>query len=74
MGEIINLNRFRKRRDRAEDERRADENRVRFGRTRAERARDSDEPRRADRALDDKRLPAGRDDPTEPGPGGGSAA
>ena len=36
MGEIVNLNRFRKRAARARDARDAQENRIRFGRTGAE--------------------------------------
>lgn len=40
MAEIVNLNRFRKARQRAEDSQQAAENRVRFGRSKAERAKD----------------------------------
>ena len=40
MGEIVNLNRARKRLDRAREALDAKENRVRFGRTRAEKACD----------------------------------
>ena len=50
MGDVVNLNRFRKRRARDEDERRAGENRVRFGRTKAEREK---EARTADKAAKD---------------------
>lgn len=39
MSDIINLNRFRKKKARAEKEREAEENRVRFGRTKAEKSR-----------------------------------
>jgi hypothetical protein len=41
--EIVNLNKFRKARARAEKERKAEENRVRHGRTKAERQRDAAE-------------------------------
>jgi hypothetical protein len=37
---IVNLNKYRKERARAEDARQAAENRVRFGRTKAARAKD----------------------------------
>jgi hypothetical protein len=36
MGDVVNLRTARKHRERAEDARKADENRVRFGRTKAE--------------------------------------
>ncbi len=36
-GKVVNLRQARKRRARAEKERRAEENRIRFGRTKAER-------------------------------------
>jgi len=50
MGDVVNLNRFRKRRARDDDERQAAENRVRFGRTKAEREKAS---RTADKAAKD---------------------
>ncbi|RMF12478.1 MAG: DUF4169 family protein [Alphaproteobacteria bacterium] len=40
MGQIINLNRFRKERQRAEQKGKAAENRVRHGRSKAERRKD----------------------------------
>lgn len=52
MGEVVGLGKFRKARDRAEDKRRAEENRVRFGRTRAEREAGESEAVRAERLLD----------------------
>lgn len=48
--EIINLNKARKARERAEKGRRAEENRVRYGRTKAEREQED-----AQRELDTRR-------------------
>ena len=58
MGEVIGLGKARKARARADDKRRAEENRVRFGRTRAERDALTREAERADRALDAHRRDA----------------
>jgi hypothetical protein len=55
MGEVIGLGKARKARDRAEDKRRAEENRIRFGRTRAEREATDKEEARAARLLDGHR-------------------
>lgn len=55
MGDVVNLNRYRKAQARAERERQAEENRVRFGRPKAEtQARRRDEER-AQRDLDGKK-------------------
>ena len=59
VGEVINLNRFRKQRQRAESEAQAQENRIRHGRTGAEKARDRKEADQSVRLLDDKRLGSG---------------
>jgi len=56
MGSVVNLNRFRKAKERTEAERRAAENRVAFGRSKAERRKAQDETKRASRDLDTKRL------------------
>ncbi len=56
MGSVVNLNRFRKAKERAEAERRAAENRVNFGRTKAERRKTGDEQKRAELDLENKRL------------------
>jgi hypothetical protein len=56
MESVVNLNRFRKAKKRAESDRRAAENRVAFGRTKAERRKEQDEAERADRDLENKRL------------------
>jgi hypothetical protein len=56
MAEIVNLNRFRKERDRAAKAKTAEENRVRFGRTKEEREVTEATARKADKALDDKKI------------------
>ena len=61
MADIINLNRFRKARSRAEDEKRAADNRVAFGRTKAEKAQSA-----AEKALTEKRQDGLRLIPSTP--------
>jgi hypothetical protein len=56
MESVINLNKYRKAKKRAEAGRRAAEKRVAFGRTKAERSNAQDERERADRDLENKRL------------------
>lgn len=51
MGDVINLNRYRKLRAKGDAERRAEENRVKFGRTKAEKANDRREEERRDDDL-----------------------
>ena len=46
MGDVVNLNRFRKTRDKAERNKEAEANRARFGRTKAEKERDRKEAER----------------------------
>jgi hypothetical protein len=55
MADIINLRRARKARSRAEAEKRAEENRVRFGRTKHEIS-----VRKAEKALDERRMNSGK--------------
>ena len=55
MGDIVNLRTVRKQRDRAEDARKADENRVRFGRTKAEKQAEAKAAKRAETNLDNHR-------------------
>jgi Domain of unknown function (DUF4169) len=50
--DIVNLNKFRKAREKAEADKRADENRVRFGRTKTEKHVDANENRARERTLD----------------------
>jgi Domain of unknown function (DUF4169) len=56
VGTIANLNQYRKKRRRVEAERRAAENRVRFGLSKKERSRDQQESANANKELDGKRL------------------
>ncbi|PWC39710.1 DUF4169 family protein [Azospirillum sp. TSO35-2] len=60
MGDVVNLNRFRKNRDRADRAKEAEANRVRFGRTKAEKDRDRMEAERRAQTLEGKKL----DDPS----------
>ena len=48
MADIVNLKRFRKRKDRADKEAQAAENRVKFGRTKAEKQSESRNAARED--------------------------
>ncbi len=52
MGEVINFNKARKQKARADAEKQAEENRVRFGRTKAQKQRDAEEATEAQRRLD----------------------
>ncbi len=56
MGEIVNLNQFRKRRERSAAEQRAQHNRVRHGRSKDERTKAEREAEKAAKDLEDKRL------------------
>lgn len=56
MGEIVNLNQFRKRRERSTAEQRAQQNRVRHGRTKDEGTKAQREAEKAAKELEDKRL------------------
>lgn len=56
MGDVINLNRFRKARAKAMHARDADANRARFGRTAAERDRDEADAARRKALLDGAKL------------------
>ena len=56
MAEIVNLRTMRKRRDRAEKERKAEENRALHGRTRTEKNAGTTERERALSRLDGHRL------------------
>ena len=56
MAPVVNLNRYRKAKERAEKERRAAENRVAFGRDKTERRKADDERERLARELDGKRT------------------
>ncbi len=56
MATIVNLNKHRKKRGRMEQERRAAENRIRFGRTKQQRGKDALETARAQKEIDEKCL------------------
>ena len=56
MGEVINLNRFRKARAKACSEKQAEENRASFGRTKVEKRQEIHERDRTDQDLDGKKL------------------
>ncbi len=59
MGEVVNLNRFRKRVEREQSAKQADANRARFGRTKSERAMEDQRANRADEVLDQHRIDGG---------------
>jgi hypothetical protein len=61
MGDVVNLNRYRKQKQRAERERRANEKRARFGIPKTERAKAN-----AERALETRRLDGARRDDPDP--------
>ena len=56
MGEVVNLRRARKRKQRDEEGRAAAENRAQFGRTKVEKTRDDGAKDRARRKLDQHKL------------------
>jgi Domain of unknown function (DUF4169) len=56
MGEIVNLRRVRKEKERRERDSEAAANRRRFGRTRAEKDLDRDTAKRSNRSHEGKRL------------------
>ena len=56
MGTVVNLNKYRKKKAKAEREKRADRNRRLHGRTTAERARDDLAKQKLERTVDGARL------------------
>jgi hypothetical protein len=56
MGDVVNLNKFRKRKAKAEREKRAETNRRLHGRTKAERARDQLQKQQLETKVDGARL------------------
>ncbi|HXS39338.1 MAG TPA: DUF4169 family protein [Stellaceae bacterium] len=56
MAEIVNLNRFRKARERDGKAKLAETNRARFGRSKDDKAKSRSETERAEKSLDDKKL------------------
>jgi hypothetical protein len=65
MGEIVNLNKFRKAKAKAEKEAEAETNRVRHGRTKAERETQRRTDEHSSRKLDGHRIDPD-DDPKQP--------
>jgi hypothetical protein len=59
MGNVVNLNRYRKRKAKADAAKRAETNRRLHGRTKAERAQDEQRKRRLDAKVDGARLERG---------------
>jgi hypothetical protein len=62
MGEIVNLNRYRKLKQRAERDRKAGEKRARFGVSKTDRTKGA-----AERSLDARRLDGARREDRGPG-------
>src|SRR5689334_18719880 len=56
VGKVVNLNRFRKKKEREEKARQAEINRVRHGRTKAQKDQELADRQRAARLLEGKRL------------------
>lgn len=66
MGDVINLNKFRKERRRSAEKRSARDNRVRFGRSGADKAADRHADDRAERTFDGRKLESRDGDDTHP--------
>ncbi len=66
MGDVINLNKFRKERQREAEKKAARDNRVRFGRSGAEKATDRATTERAEAELSGKKRDSLRDDDGTP--------
>ena len=66
MGDVVNLNKFRKERQRSAERRAARDNRGRFGRTGADKAAGRNADDRAERALEGKKLEHRDGDGTHP--------
>lgn len=59
MGEIVNLNKVRKKKIREQRSAKAEENRIRFGRSGEARRKERDEKRLSDEKLEGHRMDAG---------------
>jgi Domain of unknown function (DUF4169) len=59
MGDLINLNKFRKRVEKERSEHQASTNRAKFGRTRSEREREEARDQRASELLDQHHIDGG---------------
>jgi hypothetical protein len=69
MSNVVNLNKFRKRKAKAERSKRAEVNRRLHGRTKAERARDELQKQQLTRQVDGARLERTPDSEAAPGDG-----
>jgi hypothetical protein len=56
MGNVVNLNRFKKRAEKQQSAKQAEVNRTRFGRTKSERTLDQQRSSRANDLLDQHRI------------------
>jgi hypothetical protein len=56
MADLVNLNRYRKERNRRATAKTAAENRIRYGRSKAERQQERREEEKATKDLDNKRI------------------
>ena len=74
MGDVVNLNQFRKKRERAAKAQKRAANRARSGRTKAERQVTQAEAARGDAALDSKRIGHEDDEPEDGGKQGPEGA
>lgn len=59
MGDLVNLNKFRKRAEKERSEHEAAANRTKFGRTRSEREREETQAERARELLDQHHIDGG---------------
>lgn len=62
MGDVVNLNQFRKQRSRTASQKRASENRAKFGRNKDDKTRQAHDTDRTSRELDGKQI----DKPSSP--------
>jgi len=67
MGEVVNLNRYRKAKERAEADERAAHNRVKHGRTKAQKSSDKAERDKAERSVEGHKRSDETDSKTETG-------
>lgn len=56
MGDIVNLNKFRKKKNRSSSEKQAKENRVAFGRTGSQKKADADKENKHQTSIDNRKL------------------
>ncbi len=56
MGDIVNLNKFRKKKNKDQSAQKASENRILFGRTKNDKAADKREKKKTQSDLDNKKL------------------